>query len=807
MTAPFVSIAVAFVLGVLAGSRGSLPLWGVAGLGAAAAAFAAWPRLRGRWGLAALLVVWGCLGLLRVAVWRAHPAEALAARLPEAPADVQLRGLVRDDPSELFGPDDLGTQTGVLELRQIRTPDGWRPIAGRVRMTLQAAATPLRYGDDILVEGAWSQVPAPGNPGQYDWRAALARQRVHGLLQVRPHDGLVILRRRQGWLWFSAVYRLRQRWEQLLDGAFSPQTAGLLRAILLGERVALPERLKAAFVETGTIHLLVISGFNVGLLAGVCELLLRWAGLPLRPRLLAIALAVGAYSLLTGLQPPVVRATLMAWVVLGASALDRDLNWANTLAAAALLIVWVNPTQLFDPSFQLSFGAVASLLAFADRWRRPLQLWLEVLTTPGIGWYLAVSLSATAAVWVGLAPVLAWYFHLVAPVSMLANLLLAPLLSAVVIVGTLLLAAGTLLEPAMSWGGGLLQQLLQMTVRCVAWCDAVPGGTWWVGTPSLWLLGAYYALLGLSLLRRRLHVSAGRMLICWAAAAALWCWSAVAQRALASRWLQVTALDVGHGDCLIVRTPSGHTLLVDAGSEEAGRSRLVPYLRFAGIATVDALLLTHTDEDHIGGAIPLLEHIRVRRLLTNGVRGATMSARRLRRAAATRAIPETVLHAGMQVDAGSGVVLQVLHPPEGLVPQAPAVSNDNSVVMKVTKGRVSMLLCGDIEEAGLPWLLRNGGPGQSTVLKVPHHGSRLGPIGERFFQLVHPSVALISVGRLHHLPTSETLEALQRTQAELYLTRDDGAIRLRTDGTVLQIEATRRHRLATLRPDEAPAAP
>lgn len=804
MTAPLVPIAIAFLLGVLAGTwRPDAPWMMLAALGLAGAALAAWPRLPARWALMALLCCWGCLGLLRMELWRAHPAAVLQERLPDEPEPVQVHGVVRDDPAGLFDPDDLGPQTCVLELRHVRTASGWAALAGRVRVTLQPPRTRLRYGDELLAEGEWSRVPAPGNPGQYDWRAALARQRVHGLLRVRPFHGLVVLRsgHGQGNPVLSALYRLRGRWERLLDEAFPPRDAGLLRAILLGERVALPERLKTAFVDTGTIHLLVISGFNVGLIAGLCELLLRWAGLAWRLRLAVIALVLGAYSVLTGLQPPVVRATVMAWVALGAAALDRDLHWTNTLAAAALLMLWIHPAQAFDPSFQLSFGAVASLLTFTGRFQRRLQPPLDALAGPWLGRGLAAGLSATAAVWVGLAPVLAWYFHLLAPVSLLANLLLGPLLSAVVVVGMLVLTAGTLIEAAVGWGSGLLQLLLEATLRCVAWCDALPGGTWFVGTPPAWWLTGYYGLLALSLLRRRAGLRAGQVLCCWAAAGTLAIWGGVAAHALAGRRLQVTVLDVGHGDCLVLRTPQGHVLLVDAGSEDAGRHRVVPYLRFAGITAVDALVLTHTDEDHLGGALPLLEQVRVGRLLTNGVRGATMSARRLRRAARDRAIPDTVLQAGMRLDAGTGVRLDVLHPPPGLVPQAAAASNDNSVVLSVAKDRVRFLLCGDLEEAGIPWLLRAGASVQAAVLKVPHHGSRLGDAGERLFQQVRPAVAVISAGRRHRLPAAETVAALQRTSARRYLTRDDGAVRFSTDGERLWIETGRSRRLLRLTPD------
>ena len=786
MNAPLVPVTVAFMLGILFGTHLQWSLLVLLG-GGGLSLIALLGRQRAHAGFLSLLMLWVCLGLLRMVAWEAHPTRHLADVLTDEPQQVRLHGLVFDDPAGLFDPEELGPQTCVIDLRHVQRSDAWQPTPGRVRATFQAPSEPLAYGDDVLVEGEWSRVPSPGNPGQYDWRTSLARQRIQGLLRVKPFDGVVVLRRGQGRRWLSAIVALRHRWERLIRETFSEQDAGLLLSLLLGERVALDERLKDAFVETGTVHLLVISGFNVGLIAGLLELLLRLLGLPWRVRLLLSALALGGYCVLTGVQPPVARATLMAWIVLGACALDRVISWPNTLAAAALAILWINPTQLFDPGFQLSFGAVLSLMIFTRRWQAWLESHLSRVHPARVRRYVTISLSATGAVWVGLSPILAWYFHLVSPISTLANLLLAPLMSALITSGTALLMLATVIGSAMRWGSGVLTLLLRLTLWCVSWCHAFPGGYWFVGSPSPLFLAGYYGLVSLSLLRLRFGLSPGRLFLCWMAGVAIWAWSVVGARALNSRWLRVDVLDVGHGDSILVRTPRGRTLLVDAGSQEAGRYRVVPFLRHEGIGTIDAVVLTHTDEDHLGGAIPLLQKIRVKRLLTNGVSGDTMSARTVRRLAASQRIPETVLSAGMTVGGDAGMEIEVLHPPRGLVPDVPPQSNDNCVVLKLTKGTVSVLLTGDIEEAGLPWILRSGGALRSTVLKVPHHGSRLGQVGAEFFNAVRPQVAILSVGRLHRLPAPETLQNLRRSGATLYTTRDDGAVSMQTDGARLEV--------------------
>jgi len=266
---------------------------------------------------------------------------------------------------ELFEPGDAqateGVEAGasadrqvcVVELRHREIPQGWQPLSGRVRTTILSPRALVRYGDEILVEGLWSRVPAPGNPGQYDWQATLARKRIHGLLRVRPYDGLVVLRsghhrgargrnppvpalradpdgrrygvpnarafgrRGQGNPVLAAIFRLRERWVRLIQKHFEPRDAGLLLALLLGERAEIDEDLKKAFQTTGTIHLLVISGFNVGIIAVGLELLLRLAGLSWRLRPALAALGVAGYCLLTGAQP-------LTWLEGALGEADRD---------------------------------------------------------------------------------------------------------------------------------------------------------------------------------------------------------------------------------------------------------------------------------------------------------------------------------------------------------------------------------------------------------------------------------------------------------------------------------------------------
>lgn len=802
---PFVWVAPALIAGILVGTRFAPPAWLPLAIGAACAWRAARPGRAvpaARRGAIALLGLWCCVGMLRVAVWEHRPPEHLAHWVSDAGEPVRLQGLVVSDPTERFtaleppsGEDaperpEPARQVCVVEARHIRRA-GWQPACGLVRVQVNAPRLRLRYGDEVVLEGRLSAVAAPGNPGQYDWRAALARQRIHAVMTVRPADGAARLRSGRGSWWLAWLFEARERLLQVCRRRFSPRHGGLLASLLWGERVALDEALKAAFVETGTVHLLVISGFNVGLIVWLLEWGGRLLGCSLPWRVAGSAAGLAAYWVLTGMAPPVSRAVVMGLLVLAARLTDRLVNWWNCLAMAAVVILLAVPTQLFDAGCQLSFGAVASLLAFGPGM---VEWWQRILPLPEgrSRRYLALGLGGTCAVWAGLWPILAWYFHRITPVSLPANLAMVPLVSLLVGIGTPAIMLGALAPWALPRAVGLLLAgLLELTVWCVEWAHRAPGGSWLTGRPSLLVVLGYAGLVALTWHRRRWRLTSGAVLAWWLAAANVWIWSAAARDAVPSRRLELTVLDVGHGDSLVVRTPARQTLLVDAGTAEAGRNVVVPFFHARGWTTIDALVLTHPDGDHLGGVVPVVEALRVRRLFTNGFVPDTGLSRRVLEAVRARGIPVETAAAGMQLTGAGRTEIIVLHPPLGGVPGSVLSSNDNSVVLRVARGRVGWLLCGDLETRGVPWLMRWRDRLRSAALKVPHHGSALGEEGRALLAEVRPRLAVISVGRLHQLPSAATLEQLRDAGASTVLTRDAGAVTLRTDGERMRVTTFR----------------
>lgn len=788
MQAPLVPVTLTFLTGILLACAWPAAWLPLAGLAAAAAAIAQHCGTRERrWAMA--MAIWMLVGALRVVAWRAHPDHDLRLHAPEEPHQVTAHGVLEEDPLEVPRADHA-----VVRLHHLKDGTQWQPLGGRVQVLLLRPHPTLRYGDEVLLEGEWRRPSSAGNPGAYDPREALARQRVHGILTVKPSDGVVVLGTGGGWPGVRQMVALRRRCARRLVEWFDARRATFLRCLLLGERLSLDEELRESFVVTGTMHLLVISGSHVGLMALICELVLRLLGLSRRVRWGVIALVLSGYCVLAGMSAPVIRSTLMAWAVLGALALGRIVNGCNLLAAAALCMLLIDPMQLFEPGFQLSFGAVLSLLLLAGRCHAVVEFGLRWLRPEAVRRFLATAIGATLAVWIGLWPMLAWYFCLLSPVAILANVLLLPLITVMLAAGSGLLLAALLALPPPPGLVPVMHLLVSAAEGCVRWCQALPGGWWPIGQPPFWSIAGYYGLLPFSLGRRWTRAAMAPLVAAWLVGLNLWAWAGVIERSRVACHLTLDVIDVGHGDSLLARLPGGSVILIDAGSEEAGRTRVVPYLRRAGIRRLDAVIITHFDADHLGGAIPVMRYVQVSQLLTNGAEDDTMTFRRVQQLAAKQQVPIRHVWRGWKVAEDARVAIEVLHPPRNFVPGTQLGENDNSLVLKLSMGATSVLLTGDLEEQGMAELLASGQHVQADILKVPHHGSALGDIGERFFQAVHPAHAVISVGRQFRLPASTTLEALRRTGARTLTTHRHGAIRARTDG--------RRWRVTTVRGDE-----
>ncbi len=567
--------------------------------------------------------------------------------------------------------------------------------------------------------------------------------------------------------------------------------APMVEALVLARREHLDPELRGAFGLSGTAHLLAISGFHVGVVAGLLLSLLRMAGARPRPAALGAAGGSWLYVLAIGAPDAALRASVLLSLLALARLRGTPVVSVGTLSTAFLALLVIDPTSLRSVGFQLSFAGTWGLVAL----RRPLEALLDrgwrrygirpPRRRPGAGagerWLRGSSEGLTAGIAATLPtlPLLAWHFDRVSLVGIPATLAVAPGVAlAIPGVGLSLLASlpSDALGGFLAGGVGLILALVEWGVRMAA---SLPGSSIWVSRPVLLAGGgaAAVTLLALSPLAGRIRRPARGALAC---AAALWMTLLLPVLPF-PRSLDVHMIDVGQGDALLLRLPSGRWIGVDAGPAsatwDAGERRVVPYLRRHGIRTLDLLVLSHPHLDHIGGAEAVLEGVRVRGLLDPAVAVPSGPYLELLEAGRALGVPLHRAEAGLAF-ADGGVRLEVLHPASDSWGGTGSDPNDLSIILLVQWGDASVLLTGDAYQpheegvlAELPTL---------SVLKVGHHGSRTST-SEHLLRATRPRWALIPAGdgnRFGH-PHPEVVERLEAHGVGILRTDRDGSIRLR----------------------------
>jgi competence protein ComEC len=545
--------------------------------------------------------------------------------------------------------------------------------------------------------------------------------------------------------------------------------AGILAALAVGDQRSISAEEWRLFNRTGVTHLMSISGLHVTLVSGLCAWLAGWLWrrsallmqkLPAR-RVAALAAIAGAlaYTLLAGFAVPAQRTFWMVTVVALALWSGRIAAPARVLALALAVVLAFDPWAALAPGFWLSFGAVALIFYVSSEGQNILQQWLQVQ------W----------AITIGLAPAALFLFAQVSVVGPLANAVAIPLVSAVV-TPLVLLAAIVPWDALLQLAAWLTEWLLQF----LEWCAALPAAVWQQHAPPFWALLLALAGVAWLLAPRGLPWRAGGLALMLPAVA-------LPPPAPAPGEAWITTLDVGQGLAVLVRT-ANRALLYDAGpalgaDADSGERIIAPYLRATGIARLDAMIVTHNDNDHAGGAASVTENFEVDALLSS------LPARHplLGNVAGAQAC---AAGASWQWD---GVRFAILHP-QGAGAQA-RKSNDLSCVLKVSAGGRAMLLTGDIEKpAEAEMLARDAGVLKSDVLLVPHHGSRTSST-EAFLAAVGASAAVIPVGYRNRFGHPSP-EVLARLDARVYRTDRDGAVGvvLAQDRVEIRGERQRRRR-------------
>ena len=562
------------------------------------------------------------------------------------------------------------------------------------------------------------------------------------------------------------------------------------------------------FNATGTSHVLVISGANITIVAALFSLIFgRLLG---KRRAYWLTLAgIALYVLLVGADAAVVRAGLMGGLFVTALYLGRRATAYVSLLATAVLLTLLNPLALWDVGFQLSFAATLSLILFTPLLERWFERGLSRFTGPerarrGVR-LLSGVLIVTLAAQVLTLPLVAYRFGRLSLVAPLANLLILPVQMPIMIGGGLAAILGLVpaLQPLAQVVAWLPWLSLTYTTAVVRWLARWP----WASVEiergaAAWLALIYLALLVLGWLVVRAKRRAARPDIpalpakaTWLAlglllAAAILTGLALAQ--LPDGRLHVAFLDVGQGDAILITTPTGQQVLLDGGPSPAALTSALGREMPFWDRSLDLVIMSHPDADHITGLVSVLERYRVDGWADSGYPDDDAVYARCLELLQEQGVPRYQVRAGERFDLGQGIALEVLHPPPTLMVGSESDSNNNSLVVRLVWGEASFLLTGDVEAEGERLLLHSGQPLEADVLKVAHHGSG-GSSTEAFLAAVAPRYAVISVGADNHFghPAPAVLERLGERGATIVRTDEQGTVEFTTDGRRLWLRTDR----------------
>src|SRR5215471_15047762 len=608
------------------------------------------------------------------------------------------------------------------------------------------------FGDELKLFGNAAPIAAPRNPGEFDMRAYLARHDVRRALFVRyPEEGTLI--RHGGG---NPILRAAQKSRSWMQNGLcrglenSPQVQAFLSGIVLGLRQQAPEDIEEPFQQTGTLHLFAVAGLHIGIVATLLWMLATLARLSRKTAAAIVIPLLFFYAAVTGLHVSSVRAATLASILIGGLFFERKVFLANSLAAAAFFILCWNTNELFSTGFQLSFAVVGAIVLFTDPFFKVFQrrgaadpFLPQTLVRGPRRWmhssyeWVSGGVSVSLAAWVGSVPLILWYFHLVTPISLLANLVVVPIAFFVLAVALLSLMT----TPLVPWVALVFNNanwtLATLVIGIVNLFAQIPGGHFYVA-PLNWN-----------------EKSSARM----------------------------TVLDLGAGAAVHLRTV-GSNWLFDCGSERNYERVVREYLHWAGVNRLSGLFLSHGDSLHIGGAMELLNDFPNTHVFDNPAQDRSALHRRLSRmlsGSKKRGLKSSSLIAGDDLHLAHDVAARVLFPPASF---AGVTADDQALVIRLSIAPATfVLLMSDSGEETEDALLSSGLELHSDVLiKGQHHSAASG--SSAFLDAVRPQLIIATSQDFpeHERISEDWVDEVRARGIKLFRQDETGAVLLEFHG-------------------------
>lgn len=622
----------------------------------------------------------------------------------------------------------------------------------------------IRIGMFLRVCGKLEEIPGSRNPGEFDSKQYYACQKIY----YQMKDGKVC-DKSTGYSYFGQfLQEIRQKAGTILDEA-AGSYAGIFQAMILGERENLDAETKMQYQMAGIMHILAISGLHISFVGMGFFRLLKKAGVGNGVAGAASAFLIYAYGIMTGGSVSAMRAVGMFLVLVGAGIAGRSYDLLSAMALSAIVLLLDAPAYLYSLSFLLSFGAVIGIGALTP----------EICSLLNLEKKTAKSLAGSVIVWLMTLPIALRAYGEVSLAGVILNLLVLPTSGIVLASGIFALPVGIFvieIAKRVVFPGKCVLFLYEKLCEVVGW---IPHSTWIAGSPQLWQCAVYYVMLGVAFM----GVKWGKK----AASVALVILAVVFLGYHSRNGLTITCLDIGQGDCCVLKMPGGENFLIDGGSSNKKNTavcQILPYLKNQGIATLDGIFVSHTDQDHISGIEELLElcaqnlaTVRVKNLILPDWNTTGEEYEKLKMLAEQTGILVQTAREGNLLKTKEAQI-EILAPENGA---DGSDTNEDGMVIEVHFGKFRGLFTGDIGAETEKKLLDS--MEDVDFLKVAHHGSKYSTC-QGFLDVVSPEIAVVSCSakNTYGHPSADIIKRLEDCGAQVEYTMKNGAITVQTDG-------------------------
>ena len=644
----------------------------------------------------------------------------------------------------------------------------------------------LKPGNKVNLNGTFYKGREKRNPGEFDYSNYLHSKGITGIIFI---DTISCVRVVQNDI--SAVKNIIHQARKSIDGQIrkyhSAETASLLRGLLLADRREIDYETKNQFVNAGVIHVLAVSGLHVGYIVLIFFLVFGRFSLFLRSILTVIGLL--CFMLITGVPPSVFRATLMAVILIVSFLLNRSTNLINSIAIAAIIILTVDPNEIYNPGFQLSFTAVLSIAIIYPIIEQFIsKLKIENKAFRYVLLFIAFSFSAQ----VGTFPLTLFYFNKFSVIALLTNLLVIPTIGAIIAVALFTLVISAVLPFVAVYYASANDLITNFILDVIRSSGGLRFSHVNVNQYSVADVFIFYLFVTVFLtVFFRFNRLIPKLILSILLVINIYLYTSLDdEELLPKNELSIFMIDIGQGDSYLIKFPNGKTALIDAGNAafyfDNGERVIIPLLNYLGIEKIDYAFVSHIDSDHHAGFVSLILEGKIKTVYKPALDTSLSKDKRFEKFLNEFDLP--VKYYGTETLKIGNVNLYFLNYNK-FINSRELETNNRSGVIKLNYGNTSFLFTGDLEKsAENEYSKRYKHFLDSDVLKVSHHGSKTSTSYE-FLNFVTPEISLISSGINNSFghPAEEVLRRLNRFKSKILRTDLNGAVLLRSDGNEIEI--------------------